>query len=224
MITGPTSGSSTSRRSNRRTARTSWRRASRLSGRSQPGALMKSEIDEDERPPLDRALAGLEQRRQVGERRGRQARLREQVVDQPQDVDPSAARRHGPLDLLAVEDRPDPVAVAGQQPGQRRHEVDQDAPLEPLGIGRAEVDRGTEVEQEPRRDLAVLEVLADVRRVHPGRDAPVDVAHVVAVLVFAQVGEVDPVAPEQAAVVALEQAVEPADDLPVEPLEDAFRR
>ena len=40
----PTSGSSTSRRSNSRTARTSCRWVSRFSGRSQPGALMKSEI------------------------------------------------------------------------------------------------------------------------------------------------------------------------------------
>ena len=55
-------------------------------------------------------------------------------------------------------------------------------------------------------------------------DVPVDVADVVAGLVLAQVGEVDPGALEQAPVVALEQAVEPADDLPVEPLEDALRR
>jgi hypothetical protein len=44
------------------------------------------------------------------------------------------------------------------------------------------------------------------------------------VLVLAQVGEVDAVAVEQRPVVPLEQPVEPADDLPVEPLEDALRR
>ena len=65
---------------------------------------------------------------------------------------------------------------------------------------------------------------ADVGRVHPGGDVPVDVADVVAGLVLAQVGEVHAVAVEQAAVVALEQAVQAADDLPVEALEDAFRR
>ena len=91
-------------------------------------------------------------------------------------------------------------------------------------LGRAEVDGRAQVEQEPRGDLAVLEELADVRRVHPRGDVPVDMADVVAVLVFAQVGEVDAVAAEQRPVVALEQAVEAADDLPVEPLEDAFRR
>ena len=60
--------------------------------------------------------------------------------------------------------------------------------------------------------------------VHPGADVPVDVPDVVAGLVLAQVGQVDAVAVEQAPVVALEQAVEPADDLPVEALEDSLRR
>ena len=60
--------------------------------------------------------------------------------------------------------------------------------------------------------------------VHARGDVPVDVADVVAELVLAQVGEVDAVAVEQGPVVALEQAVEPADDLPVEALEDALRR
>ena len=97
-------------------------------------------------------------------------------------------------------------------------------PLEPLGLGGPEVDRRAQVEQEPGGDLAVLVVLADVRRVHARRDVPVDVADVVAGLVLAQVREVHAVAAEQAPVVALEQAVQPADDLPVEALEDALRR
>ena len=91
-------------------------------------------------------------------------------------------------------------------------------------LDRPEVHRRAQVEQEPRGELAVLGVLANVRRVHPRGDVPVDVADVVAGLVLAQVGEVEAVAAEQRAVVALEQAVQPADDLPVEALEDAFRR
>ena len=47
---------------------------------------------------------------------------------------------------------------------------------------------------------------------------------VVARLVLAQRGEVEPGATEQAPVVALEQAVQAPDDLPVEALEDALRR
>ena len=128
------------------------------------------------------------------------------------------------LDLAAVEHRADPVAVARQQPRQRRHEVDQHVALQALRVDRAEVHRRAQVEQEPGRDLAVLVVLAHVGRVHPRRDVPVDVAHVVAGLVLAQVGEVDALPVEQRAVVALQQAVEPADDLPVEPLQDALRR
>ena len=49
------------------------------------------------------------------------------------------------------------------------------------------------------------------------RDVPVDVAHVVVVLVFAQVGQVQAGAAHQRAVVALQQAVEPADHRPFEP-------
>ena len=91
-------------------------------------------------------------------------------------------------------------------------------------VDRAEVHRRAQVQQEPGRDLAVLDVLAHVRRVHARGDVPVDVADVVPGLVLAQVGEVHAVAVEQAAVVALQQAVQPADDLPVEALEDALRR
>ena len=224
MISGPTSGSSTSRRSNRRTATTSWRWLSRFSGRSQPGALMKSEMTKTSERPLIAAgppsSSGVRSVKGACGRRG----LRQQVVDEPQDLDAAAAGGDRPLDPAPVEHRADAVAVARQQPRERRHEVDQHAPLQALGIRGAEVDRRAQVEQEPRRDLAVLEVLADVRRVHPRRDVPVDVAHVVAVLVFAQVGEVDAVAAEQAPVIALQEAVEPADDLPVEALEDALRR
>ena len=57
-----------------------------------------------------------------------------------------------------------------------------------------------------------------------GRDVPVDIADVIAPLVLAQVGEVRAAAVEQRVVIALKQAVEPADDLPVEALEDALRR
>ena len=126
--------------------------------------------------------------------------------------------------LPPVEDRADAIAAAGEEPGQRRDEIDQHVSLQPLRLGGPEVDRRAEVEQEPGGDLAVLDVLADIRRRCPGRDVPVDVADVVPVLVFAQVREVDATAVEKRPVVALEQAIQAADDLPVEPLEDALRR
>jgi len=49
--------------------------------------------DEDQRAALGRQRGGVEQRRQVGKRRTGQARLPEQVVDQPQDLVASAASR-----------------------------------------------------------------------------------------------------------------------------------
>jgi hypothetical protein len=180
--------------------------------------------DEDERAALDRVLAGLQQGRQVGERSPGKPGLVEEVVDQAQDLDPTATGRDRAFHAAAVEDRADAVAVARQQSRQRRDEVDQDAPLQPLRFHRPEVDRRTQVEQEPGGDLAILVVLANVGRVHPCRDAPVDVPDVVAVLVLTEVGEVHADPAEQAPVVALEQPVEPADDLPVEALEEAFRR
>ena len=122
---GPMSGSSTSRGSHRRTASTSWRWLSRLSGRSQPGALMKSEMTKTSERRLIACKPAFEQRRQVGERRARQARLLEQVVDQAQHLDPPAAGRDRALDPAAVEHRADPVAVAGQQARQGGHEIDQ---------------------------------------------------------------------------------------------------
>jgi hypothetical protein len=67
-------------------------------------------------------------------------------------------------------------------------------------------------------------VVADPGLVQTRGDVPVDVSDVVSGLVRAQACQVDAVAQEQAPVVALEQAVQPADDLPVEALEDALRR
>ena len=179
--------------------------------------------EEDQGAALDDALPCSEQRLQVREWRVRQARLPKQVVDQAEDLVSPASRRDRPLDGAAVEDRTYAVAASGQQPSERRHEIGQDGSLQALGIHAAEVDRGTEVEEEPGGDLAVLDVLADVWRVHPGGDVPVDGANVVPGLVFAQVHQIHAVAAEKAPVVALQDPVEPADDLPVEALEDAFR-
>jgi hypothetical protein len=49
------------------------------------------------------------------------------------------------------------------------------------------------------------------------------VAHIVVVLVLAQVGEVEAEAAEQRAVVTLQQAVEPADHRPLELAQQLFR-
>ena len=224
MISGPTSGRSVSRGSVRRTATTSCRRLSRFSGRSQPGALMKSEMTKtSERRLMAWCPVSSSGARSVsGALVSRGWRIRASMRRSTWRRPPRAGMVRSTL--AAVEDGTHAIAPARQQAGQRGHEVDQHAALLALRLHAAEVHRRAEVQQEPGRDLAVLEVLAHVRRVHARRDVPVDVAHVVAGLVLAQVREVHAVAVEQRAVVALEQAVQPADDRPVEALEQLLRR
>ena len=82
--------------------------------------------------------------------------------------------------------------MPGQYARHGSHEIDQHRTL--LVVHCPEVHRGTQVEQEPGRDLPVFDVLPNVGRVHARRDIPVDIADVVLRLVFAQVGEVDAVA------------------------------
>ena len=111
-----------------------------------------------------------------------------------------------------------------QQARHRRDEIDQHRSLQVLRLHRAKIHRGAEVEQKPRGDLAIFDVLPDVRRVHARGDIPIDVANIVFGLIFAQIGKVHAVAVEQAAIIALQQAIQAADDLPVEALQDALRR
>ena len=62
-----------------------------------------------------------------------------------------------------------------------------------------------------------------MRRLQPRGHVPVDIAHVVVQLVFAQVGEIEAEAAEQRAVIALQQAVEPAQHGPLEPAQQPLR-
>ena len=135
---------------------------------------------------------------------------------------PGATRRECLLDLVVEEDGPHPVATAREQPGERRRELAQDELLRPAD--RAEPHRRRPVEKEPCGELAILGVLPDERRIHPCRHVPVDVADVVTGLVLAEVEEVRAEAAERGAVAPLEQAVEPADHLPLEPMKEPFGR
>jgi hypothetical protein len=126
-------------------------------------------------------------------------------VQDGEHLAPAAARRDHAVDLLAVVQRADAVAAPRQQARQHGDEVGRHVALP--DVGRAEVHRLAQVEQEPGGDFAILVELAHVRRLQPCGHVPVDMAHVVAVLVFAQVGDVHAVAAEQRAVVAVQQAV-----------------
>ena len=124
--------------------------------------------------------------------------------------------RGGSVSSISLSKRiaPEAVAVAGQQAGERRRELPQHELLRPLD--RTEAHRRRPVEEEPRRELAILHVLPDERRVHPGRHVPVDVPDVVTRLVLAQIEEVRPDPAVHGPVAPLQHAVEPADHAPLE--------
>ena len=138
------------------------------------------------------------------------------------DVTPAAADGNHRVDRAAVEQRPDPVAVARQQSRQHGDEFGGDGLL--AHQRRSEIHRGAEVDEEPPRDLALLVVLADVRNLQARSDIPVDVANIVVILVFAQIGQVEAGAAEQRPIVAVQQAIKTADDRPLQPPQDVFRR
>ena len=122
----------------------------------------------------------------------------------------------------AVEQGADAVAVAREQPRQHADELARHAAL---GDGRRSRSRRCALRstQEPGGQLAVFGELAHVGLLQPRGDVPVDVAHVVVVLVLAQVGQVEAGAAQQRAVVALQQAVEAADHRPLEAPQQRLR-
>ena len=134
---------------------------------------------------------------------------------------PAAPRRYHRVDAVAIEQRSDGVAVSRQQPRQNGHEIDGDgALLHPFG---AETHRRAQVQQKPGGHVPVLVVHPHVRGLQPRRHIPVDMADVVVVLVFAQIGQVHTEPAEQAAVVAVEQTVQAADHGPLQPQQDLLR-
>ena len=159
---------------------------------------------------------------QVGRAGRRLGGPRGHALQQLEDVDAAGARRQHGVDAVAVEQRADAVAAASEKPREQRHELRRDVAL--LDVARTEIDRRTQVEQQPGGDFALLVVLANIGNLEASRDVPVDVADVVVVLILAQIGEIEPVASEQRAVVAVQQSVEAANDRPLEPPEDVLRR
>ena len=118
----PASGSSYSRGSTSRIATTSWRSVSCSSGRSQPGAVMKSEMrtTSERRRIAPSANSSSPARSVIAPRAA--GRLH-QAPGQGQHLVAAAARRDRALDLVVEEDRADAVAAAGEQAGERRREL-----------------------------------------------------------------------------------------------------
>ena len=170
--------------------------------------------DEHQRAPRHDPQRGFDQLGEPCSGRARSRRAVVQPIDQREHLAASAARRQHGVDAVAVEQRADAVAVPCQEARQHGDEVGGDRVL--AHVAGAEVDRRRQVDEEPGGDLAVLGVLAHVRRLQPRGHVPVDVADGVVVLVLAQVGEIEPETAEQRPVIAVQQAVEPADHRPLE--------
>ena len=223
-VTRPSSGSAISSGSNRRTATTSWRCASRASASSQPGWLMKSDTTStSERRLIVPAAAFSRSASEVPPPPAWACGRCAHALHQVQHMQARQPRRQHGVDPRAVEHRADAVAVAREHPRQQRDEAGGHGQLG--HVGRAEVDAARQVEQQPGGHLAVFGELAHIGRLLARGDVPVDVAHVVVQLVLAQVGQVDAGAAQQRAVVALQQAVQAAQhgpfELPQQPLLDA---
>ena len=202
-------------------ATTSWRRASCPSRLCQPGAPRKSETitTSDRRRRIPSAARSTTARSVVpgwrsGAGRSSRARMRSTwlrpdaggIVSRTRESKNSAPTRLPPRDSSCA-------TVAATS-------VDDDV-LVPLD--GPEVHRRGGVEQQPRGDLAVLDVLPDVRRVGARGDVPVDVPQVVAELVLPQVRDVDAGAAEHRPEIALQAPVQAAQHPPLEAAQHAFR-
>ena len=176
---------------------------------------------EDRRAAPHRGRTGVQQVVQLGAAAlgGNRAGLH--GVQQLQHMHASSARGHDGVHAGAVQKGADPVAMAREHARKHRHEFAGHVTL--ALVGRAEIDRGAQVEQEPGGHLAVFGEHAHMGHLHARGDVPVDMPHVVVELVLAQVGEVEAAATHQRAVVALQQTVEPADNGPFEAAQHVFR-
>ncbi len=151
-----------------------------------------------------RAARGADERQGAGRRRpaGR-ALVRRFGRERPEQAQHPAATAGGRADpLLAVTERDDaePVPAAGGEPPDHER-----GPLGHVGlapIGRAEVHRRGAVEQQPRRQLTIRHVLADLRHEGSRRRVPVDPAHVIPRLVRSDPIELEAVPPTEAEVIA----------------------
>ena len=178
-------------------------------------------------PPAHHAERRIEKCREIGARRARQAGLVGELLDEPQNVRSTGLRGHDARLAAREKERADAIPVTREDAGEDRGEVDEEVPLlRPAAVFRgfalSEIHRGADVQEEPRGDVTVLHEQPHPGLLHPGGHVPVDGPHVVGELVLPELRHLEPEAPEERPVVALEQSVEPPDDGPVEALEDAF--
>ena len=124
------------------------------------------------------------------------------------EADAALARRHEERIGMAVRQQAEAVAAAAGDVPDREHDALGDVGL--AAQRRAEAHRRRAVEHEPRRQRPLRDVQAHVRLVHARGRVPVDQAHVVARLVGPHLRELHRDAERRRAVLAREQALDPA--------------
>ena len=113
-------------------------------------------------------------------------------------------RRHHVLGRIGEQQRSHPVVVPRGGQGQHGRDLDRESRL---AVRPAEMERSRLIHDEEQRQLALLHEGFDERMAHPRGHVPVDGAEVVALLVRADLGELDSLAAEDRPVLAREQRV-----------------
>jgi hypothetical protein len=135
-------------------------------------------------------------------------------VQQAEQIGAAGARRHRGGLAATYDDRTDAVPRARGEKADGRDRGDGKVAL--LALGGAEVEARRQVAEHPRLEFPIGDGVAHVRRLHTGGDVPVHAPDVVSRLVLARFARFGPVRGHEAAVIALQQAVEPARDSEVE--------
>ena len=132
----------------------------------------------------------------------------EHLADEPQNVAPAFARRQEQLDLVGEQQQRHFVAAARGGNGQRAGDLRRE-----LAFGaaqRTEGRRGRDVHRQHHRQFALLAVALHERPAHAIGDVPINVAHLVAGDVLAQLLEIHAAPLEVAEVGAHHRVVDQA--------------
>src|SRR4029434_914923 len=128
-------------------------------------------------------------------------------------VPTSAPRWNHRIDTVTIEQRPDAIAVTGQETRQQGDEFGGQRPL----LHMRAVYRGrAEVQQKPRRNFSVFVVNPDMGRLQTRGDVPVDVTDIVVILVFAQISQIEPDTTKQGLVIAVKHSVQATNHGPLQ--------
>src|SRR4029453_13037507 len=125
----------------------------------------------------------------------------------------SAARWNHRIDAVTVEQCPDAIAVTGQEARQQGDEFVRHRPLLHMG---AEIHGRAQIQQKPRRNLAVFVVYSNIGRLQTRSDVPIDVTDIVVILVLAQIRQIQPETAKQRLVIAMKQPIQATNHGPLQ--------